>query len=319
MSWRKNIILIVGGGIALLLMIVALVFLLKSRGEFQRVNDSLGQGMQRLETLTRRSPYPSPANIQQVEKNLAALKDAASILQETLQRGQVQPESIEAAEFAPMLERASKKLYQRAAEAGVTLPERFNLGLSRYAEGELPATDAIPRLVIQLKSLDVICQILFQAHIQSLISVERQQFESGAGPSVEEVASPRRRVFNQEQQPSVSSAAIPLPASNTLYEVERFNVSFQARDASVWEVLNQLARSPLLIAVADVQLTNVASEKLGKATPVAPIGGEQAAAASGFARYPSHEERVIAGRELVQASLVLDVYRLVKEIKEDAP
>lgn len=321
MNWRKHLTLIVGGGIALILLVIALIFLLRAHDEFQRVNEELSQAMRRLERLTRRDPYPSPSNIQLSEENLAALRKAIQELQAILQRGQVRPEAIEAAEFAPLLERASKRLYQRAAEAGVLLPERFTMGLSRYAAGELPARDAIPRLVVQLKSIDAICQILFQSRIHTLLGLERIQFDAPANVGAEDAPSGRggRRVVVQEDPALVPVNAFPMPASNTLYEVERISVSFLARDAAVWEVLNALARTPLMVAVADVRLANVAAEKLGKATPLAPLGGDQPNHAPALARYPSHEERIVAGRELVQAALLLDVYRLVRELDEEAP
>ncbi|MCZ7591119.1 MAG: Amuc_1100 family pilus-like protein [Kiritimatiellae bacterium] len=323
MNWRKNIILIVGGGIALVLLIVATVFLLKSRREYQTANEALDREMQSLERLTRRNPYPSTANIEQVDKNLEALKTATITLQEALERGQIKPAKIESAEFAPMLERASKQLYKAAADAGVALPDQFSLGLSRYAQGELPAPEAIPRLVIQLKTLHALTQILIESRIQALIGVERQQFESSGVASSDEQVISRRRAVTQDAQPATSMTALPMPASNTLYEVERFSLTFQARDANVWEVLNRLVRSPMLIVVVDAQLANMDTAKIGKPAPVQPIGGEQGATASAGlplqSRYPSHEERVIAGRELVQATVIVDVYRLVQEITEDAP
>lgn len=322
MNWRKNIILIVGGGIALLLLIFACVFFLKSKGEYGRLNNELGQAMSRLETLTRRSPYPSAENIKQVDANLESLKNAVGILQETLQRGQVVAENIEPADFASLLERVSKRLHRSAVEAGVTLPDRFTLGLARYAAGEQPAREAIPRLVIQLKDLEVICQTLLQSHIQSIANVDREAFEGGAAAQAQPDDSAglrRRRVTDDSQSPTVAIAYMPMPASNTLYEVERFNVTFQGRDAAVWEALNLLAKSPLLITVVDVHLSNLASDKLGIAVPVSPLNADKNSPTfnPALARYPSHDERIIAGREMVQATLVLDVYRLVRELKED--
>lgn len=322
MNWRKNIILIVGGGIALFLLIIAFVFFFKSKREYGRLNNELGQAMSRLETLTRRSPYPSAENIKQVDANLESLKNAVGVLQETLQRGQVVAESIEPADFASLLERVSKRLYRSAAEAGVTLPDRFTLGLARYAAGEQPAREAVPRLVIQLKDLEAICQTLLQSHIQSIVSVDREAFEGGAAAQAQPDDSAglrRRRATDDSQSPTVATAYMPMPASNTLYEVERFNVTFQGRDAAVWEALNQLAKSPLLITVVDVQLSNLASDKLGVAVPVSPLNADKNSPTfnPALARYPSHDERIIAGRELVQATFVLDVYRLVREIKED--
>ena len=112
---------------------------------------------------------------------------------------------------------------------------------------------------------------------------------------------------------------IPMPASNTLYDVERISVTFHARDASVWEALNLLNRSPLVAAVVDLQLSNLAADRLGKPQPLTPLGGDQAPGTTVQPRFPSHEERVIAGRELVQATAVIDVYRLARPAKEGTP
>jgi len=314
MNWRKHMVLVVGGGLALLLLLVALGFLLSARGNHAKSSEELQQAMRRLEALMQRKPFPSPENVRHVEANLAAVADQAQALQEGLRRGALNVESIEAAEFAPLLERAVKRLSQQAAELGVALPAPFNLGLDRYAAGELPASEHLPRLVLQLRSMEAISQLLFQSRISSLVSIERQPFEFSSVPGEEPVMSARRRSTVQEAGPYVS--LLPPPPSNALYVVERITVTFLARDAIVWEVLNQIARSPLVMAVVDVQLENTSAQKgeLGKAQPAKATG---AGVPEGqIAAMPSHEDRVVAGREPVQAQLVVDVYRFADAIKE---
>ncbi len=316
MNWRKHMVLLVGGGVALVLLIVALIFLLRARGEYARLNQELENSMRRLETLSRRDPFPSPTNIRQLEENLSALRELAGQVQSMLQKGRIEPESIEAAEFAPMLERTIARLTQRASESGVLLPERTSLGMARYAAGELPARDAIPRLVIQLKSMEAICRLLFQARVHSLVDLERQTFEVAAQAVADEPVMTRRRGA-EAQAPTPTQ--IPMPAENPLYETERITVTFQARDANVWEALNLLARSSIIAAVVDIQLANTIADKIGKAQPVNPVGGGEQAGLQAAARYPTHEERVVAGRELIQATVTVDVYRFVQDLKEDAP
>ncbi len=316
MNWRKHMVLVIGGGVALLLMILALIFLLRAKGEYSRVNDELENSMRRLESLSRRTPFPSPDNVRRMEENLEALREKASEIQAFLQKGQVPQESIEAAEFPPLLERVIARIKQRAAESGVLLPEQLNLGLARYLAGELPSNEAIPRLVIQVNTMAALCNLLFQSRIQSLVGMDRQAFELAATPTADEPVVVRRRVA--VDAPTVTQSQLPPVAENPLFEVERITVVFTARDAVIWDVLNLLARSPLIAAVVDVQLANTISDKIGKAQPVAPIGGDQPGMAS-ITRYPTHEERVVAGRELVQATMVVDVYRFVRDLKEDAP
>jgi hypothetical protein len=318
MNWRKHMVLVVGGGVAFLLLVLALIMLLRARGDFARVNEELGNSLRKLESLTRRTPFPSKANIDVLEANLSAIRDAAGDLHETLVKGQVAPDLIEAAQFAPLLEQSSKRLLARAGELGIVMPERFSLGLDRYAAGELPASQAIPRLVIQLKTMEALGQILFQARVHTLVSMEREPFEMAVPQEQEEFTTARRRTAVQEPTASQRATAIPKPAENPLYEVERITVTVLARDAAVWDVLNLLSASPLVASVVDVQLVNDQAERLGKAEPVPPIDADKTPAGLP-PRYPTHEERIVAGRELVRAMLVVDVYRFVQDLKEDAP
>lgn len=316
MNWRKHKVLLIGGAVSILLLILSLIFLLRARSSYNRANSELENSMRRLESLSRRDPFPSEENVRRMEANLQALREQAEAVQAFLTKGQVAQESIEAAEFAPLLERVIARIRQRAAEYGVALPERLNLGLARYLEGELPSRDAIPRLVIQVNTMAALCNLLFQARIHSLGNMEREAFELTVTAPTEEPVAVRRRAA--AETPAVTVAQLPPPAQNPLYEVERISIVFTARDAVVWDVLNLLARSPLIAAVVDVQLANTIADTIGKAQPVVPIGGDQPTPAS-VVRYPTHEERVVAGRELVQVSLIADVYRFVRDLKEDAP
>ncbi|MCS6771279.1 MAG: Amuc_1100 family pilus-like protein [Kiritimatiellae bacterium] len=319
MNWRKHSVLFIGGGVALLFLVAALIFLFQARSQYRRANDSLESVLRSLEMLSRRDPYPSEANIRKVGENLETLRSKASEVQRVLEAGRFQEEAIEAADFAPLLEKTIARIVQKAMEAGVQLPDRFSLGMPQYLAGEIPSSDAIPRLVSQLKTLESLCNLLIQARVSSILHVERQAFEAPAQAPVEQ-AEPvrRRRAALAEQETQLPAVDLPMPSENDLYRVERVRVSFTARDAAIWEVLNSLARGPLIAAVADVRLSNTIAEKIGRAQPVSPITGE-AGSPTAIVRYPTHEERVIAGRELVQADLVIDVYQFVKDLKEETP
>lgn len=318
MNWRKHMILVVGGGIAALMLAGAAFLLLRLQGQYGAVSSDLQSAMNRLQQLNNRDPFPSRENIDLVRGNLETLSAAAAQLQETLQRGQVEGDAIEPAEFAPLLERITKRLGARADEAGVALPERGSLGFGRYAAGELPVTSAIPRLVVQVKAMEAVCSLLFQSRISQLVSVEREVFE-GAEPSAEDAASEGRR-----RRTAISSGpaapSLPPPASNDLYAVERLTISFTARETAAWDALNALARAPLFVAVQDVQMENMAAAAgdIGKKRPPQAIGTEQAIR-DGLGRYPSHDERVIAGRELVRVNLVIDMFRFASNATQEAP
>lgn len=319
MNWRKHIVLMVGGGLAVVLLVVALVMLFRFQGRYGVVNRELDSARGRLQQLMGRNPYPSAENIDKTKQNLAEVKTMAMQLQELLQRSQISGETMEPAEFAPLLERTSRRLVQRAQESGVILPEGFAFGFPRYAAGELPTPESVPRLVAQLRAVEVLCDVLFQAKIAQIDALHREVFDEGSGGDSEPIASDSRRNARRvqtEDAPVVSS--VPAAETNELYSVERLMVDFQARETAAWDALNALVRNPVFMAIADVRLENklAAAGQLGKKQPVTPAGGDRAPGLA--AQYPSHDDRVVAGRENVGVYLVIDLYHFHDAFAKEA-
>ena len=311
MNWRKHMVLIVGGGLAILLLLASLVLLFSFQGGYKKASDQLGESRLRLQRLIARNPFPSEANVAQAQGDLTRVRTNAMQLQVLLQRGHLQGVDMEPTGFARLLERASRRLMQKAQESNVVMPERFGFGFVRYAAGELPLPEDLPRLVSQLQAIEILLDILVQARVVRVVSMERTHFDevqtSGSDPSPH-AGRPSRRVQAEGMAPSMVSQ-VPPAQTNELYGVERLSVTFEAREAAYWEVLNAIAQHPTFMAVVDVRLENqlAAEGKLGVRQPVAPVGGERPA---GFpVQYPLHDDRVVAGRENVVVSLTVDLYR----------
>ena len=320
MNWRKHIVLMVGGGLALVLLVVALYFLFRLQGQFGVVNRELDSAHQRLQMLNARNPFPSEENVQKMKQNRAELQAMALQLQEQLQQNQRAPEAMEPAEFAPRLERTSRRLVQRAQESGVVLPEGFAFAFARYAAGELPAASAVPRLVEQLGAVETICDILFQARIASLDLLQRELFDESGLANETEVFENRRTTRRSSAESAPTLSQVPPAEASDLYEVERLTLSFHARETAAWDVLNAMARSPTFMAIADIRMENTlaATAVLGKKTALAPLGGGDRASTNVALQYPSHDERVVAGRELVSVSLVVDLYHFKQAFSPEA-
>ncbi len=318
MNWRKHIVLIVGGGLAVLLLLAALAFLIRFQSRYAAVDGELANARTRLQQLMTRSPFPSTNNIAKQRENLAQLQEQAAQLEALLQRNQIKPDKMEPAEFAPELEKTSRRLVQRAKEAGVDLPERFAFGFPRYAAGELPSQDAVPRLALQLRAVEVVCELLFQARVLQVDGLDRERFDESGEQAQAVQASARSRRGQAESAPVV--AQVPMAETNELYGVERLTVAFTAHERSAREVLNALLRHPLFISLADIRIENklAAEGKLGKKQPVKPLGGERPAGVA--PQYPSHKDRVIAGpeREYLAVTLVLDLYQFHDTFKTEA-
>ncbi|MBN1269254.1 MAG: Amuc_1100 family pilus-like protein [Kiritimatiellae bacterium] len=331
MNLRKHMGLVVGGGITLVLLIVAVGLLLRVRKTYTTVNAELQMRTQRLNALNQRDPFPSEENVKLAAQKLEDLKLFFTNLTTALQSGQVEPVQMEPAEFPPLLERTARELRARAATptARVKLPDRFAFGFERYLLGNLPAEADIPRLVIQLKTVESICSMLFESRVSEVMEVRRTVFEQRE--DTRETEAPvdlRRRRVVSSQAPDIS--APPEVEAEGLYGRERFELRFVARETALWELLNRMAGSSAFIVVVDLQLANKAGAKVsaaaGKAVtasaaptpmPGSPFGWPAAASAP-VERVLTHDERVVAGREEIEVRLVIDVYRFLVGVKEEA-
>ena len=146
-------------------------------------------------------------------------------------------------------------------------------------------------------------------------SLERQVFdESSAGGEVATPESRRSRRSTAESAPVVAS--IPLTESNALYSVERITATVQGREAAIWDVLNAVVRHPSSMVLVDVRLENTLAlaGTLGKKVAPATTGGD----GGKLVQYPSHDDRIVSGRELIAATLVIDLYHFNRDPETEA-
>ena len=131
---------------------------------------------------------------------------------------------------------------------------------------EAPDADT-GRLVVQLRSVDQLCRLLFDAHIATLTSIERDRFEeaaASAGAMADAAMLDARMGGRAPAQP----ARTPEPAEE-LFQKERFVISFAAREEAFWEVMNRLVKSKPFVTVTDVVLKNEKSQP-ARIKPTAP-------------------------------------------------
>lgn len=324
---RKYMSLLVGGGICLLLVVVAVTMLVRFRQGYSRANANLDAKVQRLNALNRRDPFPSPENVSQSAKNAEVQAEFFEKLLNLLRHEELEPEEMEPAEFPTMVERTVRELQRRAGVLRAKLPDRFAFGFTRYfVEGGLPEDGDIPRLVVQLKAVDQIFKILFTTKVSEVIAFKREEFEQRETAVAEETSTSRRdRRLPRGPAARTADAAGPQRpqrggGAGMLYEKEHFTISFVARESSVWELLNRLARSRMLTVVTRVEMETKAGPLQGATRPAAAAGAPGSLASrllgGGGTERPQtgplpHDERVVAGREEVTVKLEMDVYRFV--------
>ncbi len=332
MNLRKNMVLVVGGSVALALFIVVMVALLKFQRDYLRVNTSLQGALQRLNALYTRDPYPSSENVVQLATNLTVLQAYFTDLFSSLKKNQIEPAQMERAEFPLLLQQTRNRLLSRAAETGVVLPDKFSFGFDRYARGELPEQGDVARLVLQVKTLEDLCGVLFQSKIASIVSLQRTVFEQKALESEGPGAMGRgsRRGFEPlPDQPAGAAPVVESVDSSGLFSKEHYILTFEAKDPAIWQVLDLLARSKRFNVVTRVELLNdkplptAAAPAAGAPSGLVSTPGAQptitappSSLAGGAATGPktvalTHDERIVAGRDAVRATVELDVYRFL--------
>lgn len=326
MSWKKQKGWWASMGVALVALAGAVVLLLRWQRVYTRVNGELEAQAARLRQLQQRDPFPSETNVERAQQNLAALQTFFSNQTAALRAHQVTPAKMERAEFQFLLERTVRGLRERAAAPGATvkLPERFGFGFDRYLLGDLPAPEDIPRLVVQLRIVERLCRLLFEARVSELLEIKRAMFEKPRGPSREVEAETGRRLRRvAESAAPPEEEPIPEVEEGGLLSRERFEIRFTASEAAVWELLQKLATDKTFALVAELELKSVSDVKAAVASPSQTAGSgptPQVApsvpgpwpvgpAALVAPRPKTHDERVVAGRERVQVRMVVDVYR----------
>lgn len=338
MNFRKNILLLTGGGVCLALLAGALVMLFKYRDEYTRVATDLESSQQRLEQLHRQDPFPSKENVAQVRKNHEVLEQFFDSLVEDLQAAQVEPEDMEPVQFRQLLESTTAQVRQEAGDA-IKLAGDYSLGFDVYQKGALPKPKHIQRLVVQTKTISALCRLLFKAGISELTSISRDQFDLEERQVAEQPQTiDRRAALLQRRGAAARRRGAPAPSpreapgrhaeeDDGLFEKETIELGFIAREEAVWNVLNELAKTKLFAVVTEVQMMNekrVAVERMAtnREEPARRIGPAPVTPALGFTMDAqaeaepveavplSHDERIIAGHERVRVNLKVDVYRL---------
>lgn len=343
MNLRRHMGLVIGLGVALVLLLASAAFLVRYQMAYGKVKKDLDRQEKRLQSLMAEKPFPSEPNIEGMQQKLDTLTAFEGEYLAALREGQPEPTLIEAAEFPSMLEKTVRELVG-IAEGRVLLPERFAFGFKRYFEGALPKQDDIERLVLQLNVMNRLTRILFEAGIDEIQDIEREVFEEQNRQDQNEAPDLRRtavRTARRAEQNDETSAR--KNAKTELFRKENISVTFTARESAFWNVMDAMVGDDLFVIVKKVTLEGsgpdveavkqkvlkmMADREAARMQGVA-TGGRTMTTDSekeGFAKYagrrnvrwPTHEERVVAGREDVVVKLDLDIYQFPVQQDEES-
>ncbi len=321
--------LLIGGLVVLVLALALGYWLFSAKGRYAEQASQLSLSQNRLNRLSSRPVFPSESNVQTLDRQLDVYQDYLDGLFDAMREGQRRTEPIDRDRFRRLIEQTLRRLVQNARLKSIALPADIAFGFQRYAAGNLPAEPDLPRLVDQLRSVHMLCEILYEAGIGELVSVERTVFEADAQVAPVEEEYGRRRSRGREESVPETKTTDLYRDPDGLFTKERYVLSYRAQDAANWKVLNRLAAGAPFVVVTKVDITNSA-----RPTVVPPREADPAAAAPRPAstagwqapgtRGPEvegrqepvilpRELRVVAGQELPLVRLEVDVYRFAED------
>ncbi len=169
-------------------------------------------------------------------------------------------------EFASALRRTIDELQHAAAAASVELPPRYNF--SFQAEKNLTVFDqaSLPPLSVKLGEIKVICNVLFQAKINSLDNLRRE------------------RVSQDDSQGPVSDYTDAVSVTNQLAVITPYEVTFHCFSPELAGVLAGFAQNPHGFVIKAV---NVETGVVETQPAEMPFAGGPPAAFGGVAPVPS--------------------------------
>lgn len=263
MQWiKRNLYLVVGGVVALGLLGFAGFYLFTKVRQDQAITEELNTATARLETLARRDPYPNPENITAAKEEGVRLQGFLSDVEEHFLPPRI-PDELNNMRFRSYLDNTRARLLADAQLAGVEVPTNYWFTFSSLS-GTVnfkPAT--LQPLATQLADIQSICQVLFDAKVNSLVWLKRVSVDSSDTSLT-------------GSQDYLSGKAV----TNAYSVVMPYEVAFQGFSSELAAVLDGLARLPHCLIV-----TNVVAEQAATATtPTSDESGQMAELSSRYGR-----------------------------------
>lgn len=323
---RKHMPLMVGGGVVLLLAIALFYLLFSAQSRYADGSAGLSTIQTRLQRLSGRAVFPSEANVQTLGKQLTIYQEYLDALYADMRKGQREARQVNRDEFIRLLEAGLNNLMNDARAKSVTIAPDFAFGVQRYIAGALPADEDLPRLEDQFASLGGLCRILFDAGIGELVGAERTIFEKDAQVAPVEEEFNRRSLRNRPDAAAVAPSTELFQDPDGLFTKEHYVLTYRAQDAANWRVLDRLSQGAPFVVVTKMEISNPARPAVvpPKAPEAAPAPS-QPVSTDGWQAPPSaapaappppeilpRELRVVAGQELSNVRLEVDLYRFAE-------
>jgi hypothetical protein len=176
MPWiKRNLFLVIGGAVALILMGLAVFFLLTKINEAEEVTQTLNSQTETLTSLVNRDPHPGTDKVDNIRAAKEALNKLEGFMAEVKQYFQPvpYPRQLDNRQFRALLDKTVSELQQDAQISGVRVPNNYWFTFSTHERSVNFDPKALEPLASQLAEVRMLCDILFNSKINSLDGLKR--------------------------------------------------------------------------------------------------------------------------------------------------
>jgi hypothetical protein len=250
MVWvKRNLGLVIGAVIAIVLLGVAGVYLVQKRGEDQAVTGELDTATSRYQELLNRPVHPGDQNGR--VNNIELAREEKVRMQQFLEkvRGQFGksevPTNISNREFRALLDNTISELQRKAETLGITLPQKdywFTFAPQRTAV-EFKSIDMLTHQLLDVRDL---CDILYEAKVHDLKGIRRVPASSEDNNGQD---------FMTDKKASTNEYAIVTP----------YELKFQGFSSELARVLDRLLQAKRCFVVRSLAVDQAPDERAAAA------------------------------------------------------
>jgi hypothetical protein len=269
-----------------------------------------------LKALQGAAVFPKAENVDAKKKQVDAYVEKVAGLNQSLRQFQVPLVAMDNGAFQLKLQKTRDAIAAEAKDAGVKLPDPFDMGMGVYLSGTFPDATAVPRLNAWLDGIQSVVSTLIASGVKEIAFVNRPElpFEKGVELKVEETK-PKTPVktssSSKEKDKKAPAAPVILLEEKAALERYPFSITFTASNRSLNDVLTVLAnpsldeKNPTFFNIRSLRLEN--EKKEGADTSAQVLIQEQT---DPVTQKPYKVDcAYIFGKEKVMAYLGLDLIR----------
>jgi hypothetical protein len=277
-------------------LLVAGYFFFSTKSKYDKTLTRFNEAAAEKGRLERRDPFPSEANYRKMKVYVENYGAALDKFKEELKTRVLPITPLAPNEFQSRLRQAMLRTAEKARANKVQLPNNFALGFNEYTAG-LPNTTVAPVLGQQLSQVELLMNILVDAHVDRVTAFTRTP------PPEEHGASP-------VTAPSPAAARKPATAATGPKMLERgiIDLTFASVPSAARKVLNQISSSNQQFYI--IRILHVRNEK-DKGPPREQAGQTGAATPQATpAKAPTNAAlSFIVGNEHIETSVRIELIR----------